>query len=49
VDEVIRAQLGPSHPLARALDEFLIDLGNGNASPHTIRAYRGDLLVFAAL
>jgi hypothetical protein len=48
VDEVIRAQLAPSHPLARALDEFLTDLGNGNASPHTICAYRGDLLAFAA-
>jgi integrase/recombinase XerD len=48
VDKVIRAQLGPSHPLARALDEFLTDLRNGNASAHTIRAYRGDLLAFAA-
>ena len=36
VNEVIRAQLGPSHPLALALDEFLTDLGN--ASKHTIRA-----------
>src|SRR4029453_14309008 len=48
VDDVIRAQLGPSHPLARALHESLTDLGNGNASPHTIRAYAGDLLAFAA-
>jgi integrase/recombinase XerD len=48
MDEVIRDQLGLSHPLARALDDFLTDLRNGNASPHTIRAYRGDLLAFAA-
>jgi integrase/recombinase XerD len=48
VDEVIREQLGPSHPLAPALNEFLTDLRNGNASVHTIRAYRGDLLAFAA-
>src|SRR5262249_24880534 len=28
-------------------DEFLTDLRDGNASAHTIRAYRGDLLAFA--
>lgn len=48
MDDVIREQLGPSHPLARAFDDFLTDLRNGNASDHTIRAYRGDLLAFAA-
>lgn len=48
MDEVIRENLGSGHPLARALDEFLTDLRNGNASAHTIRAYRGDLLAFAA-
>lgn len=47
VDEVIREKLGPAHPLARALDQFLTDLSNRNASAHTIRAYRGDLLGFA--
>lgn len=47
MDDVIRENLGSAHPLARALDEFLTDLANGNASAHTIRAYRGDLLGFA--
>lgn len=47
MDEAIREQLGSAHPLARALDEFLTDLANGNASAHTIRAYRSDLLGFA--
>ncbi|WP_433304667.1 site-specific integrase [Actinoplanes sp. CA-030573] len=46
MDDAIREQLGP--PLAAALAEFLTDLANGNASAHTIRAYRGDLLQFAA-
>ncbi|MFB9531674.1 site-specific integrase [Nonomuraea roseola] len=36
------------HPLARHLDDFLTDLANAGASPHTQRAYRGDLLQFAA-
>lgn len=48
MDDTVREHLGPSHPLARAFDEFLTDLRNGNASAHTIRAYRGDLLAFAA-
>ncbi|GAB3083066.1 tyrosine-type recombinase/integrase [Micromonospora schwarzwaldensis] len=48
MDEAIREQLGTGHPLAAALDAFLGDLANGNASAHTIRAYRGDLLQFAA-
>jgi integrase len=48
VDDVIPKHLGSAHPLAPALDEFLTDLRNGNASAHTIRAYRGDLLAFAA-
>lgn len=47
MDDVIRENLGSVHPLATALDEFLTDLRNGNASAHTIRAYRGDLLAFA--
>ncbi|HEX9352196.1 MAG TPA: tyrosine-type recombinase/integrase, partial [Streptosporangiaceae bacterium] len=41
-------QLGAAHPFARHLSDFLTDLGNANASAHTIRAYRGDLLQFAA-
>ncbi|MCN0154353.1 tyrosine-type recombinase/integrase [Salinispora arenicola] len=48
MDETIQDQLGSGHPLAAALDAFLTDLANGNASGHTIRAYRGDLLRFAA-
>ncbi|MEQ0560767.1 tyrosine-type recombinase/integrase [Amycolatopsis sp. NEAU-NG30] len=37
-----------THPLARHIDDFLADLANTNASKHTIRAYRGDLIQFAA-
>jgi integrase/recombinase XerC/integrase/recombinase XerD len=48
MDEAIREHLAPGHPLARALDAFLTDLANGNASARTIRAYRGDPLQFAA-
>ncbi|BCY11121.1 hypothetical protein L3i22_062090 [Actinoplanes sp. L3-i22] len=48
MDEAIREQLGADHPLAAAIDAFLTDLANGTASAHTIRAYRGDLLQFAA-
>jgi integrase/recombinase XerD len=40
-------QLGPEHPLARHLGDFLTDLSNANASGQTIRAYRGDLMQFA--
>jgi integrase/recombinase XerC len=32
----------------RAIDDFLRHLGEGNASSHTIKAYAGDLDVFAA-
>jgi integrase/recombinase XerD len=45
---VIVEQLGRSHPLAAHLDDFLTDLANAGASPHTRRAYRGDLIAFAA-
>ncbi|MEV5893662.1 hypothetical protein [Nonomuraea fuscirosea] len=38
---VISEQLGPAHPLAAPLDDFLTDLANGGASAHTRRAYRG--------
>ncbi|MGW0444804.1 Tyrosine recombinase XerD [Nonomuraea coxensis DSM 45129] len=48
VDPVIAEQLGRSHPLARHLDDFLTDLANAGKSAHTRRAYRGDLIAFAA-
>jgi hypothetical protein len=38
----------PGHPLARHIDDFLTDLANANKPRNTIRAYRGDLVVFAA-
>ncbi len=38
----------PGHPLARHIDDFLTDLANANKPHNTIRAYRGDLLAFAA-
>ena len=38
----------PRHPLARHIDEFLTDLANANKPRNTIRAYRGDLIGFAA-
>jgi integrase/recombinase XerD len=47
-DPAVTGHLGTAHPLARHLSDFLTDLGNANASPQTIRAYRGDLLQFAA-
>jgi integrase/recombinase XerD len=48
VDAMIVEQLGKEHPLARHLDDFLIDAKNANASRHTLPAYRGDLLQFTA-
>lgn len=48
MDPVLIEQLGRAHPLARHLDDFLTDLANAGASVHTLRAYRGDLLQFAA-
>jgi integrase/recombinase XerD len=48
MDPVIAGQLGRDHPLARHLDDFLTDQKNANASAHTVRAYRGDLLQFTA-
>src|SRR5277367_1427901 len=38
----------PGHPLARHIDDFLTDLANANKPRNTIRAYRGDLISFAA-
>ncbi|MET8052621.1 site-specific integrase [Streptosporangium sp. NPDC005286] len=48
MDPVIIEQLGRAHPLAAHLDDFLTDLANASASAHTRRAYRGDLMQFAA-
>jgi integrase/recombinase XerD len=48
MDPVLAEHLGREHPLARHIDDFLTDLANAGASPHTRRAYRGDLLQFAA-
>ncbi|MEV5893814.1 site-specific integrase [Nonomuraea fuscirosea] len=48
MDPVIAEQLGRAHPLARHLDDFLTDLANAGASAHTRRAYRSDLIAFAA-
>jgi integrase/recombinase XerD len=38
----------PGHPLAPHIDDFLTDLANANKPRNTIRAYRGDLVAFAA-
>src|SRR5215472_16846420 len=38
----------PGHPLARHIDDFLTDLANANKPRNTTRAYRGDLIGFAA-
>ena len=38
----------PGHPLAAHIDDFLTDLANANKPRNTIRAYRGDLIAFAA-
>jgi integrase/recombinase XerC/integrase/recombinase XerD len=38
----------PGHPLAPHIDDFLTDLANANKPHNTIRAYRGDLVAFAA-
>ena len=38
----------PGHPLARHIDDFLTDLAHANKPRNTIRAYRGDLIGFAA-
>src|SRR5436190_443685 len=38
----------PGHPLVGHIDDFLTDLANANKPRNTIRAYRCDLLGFAA-
>jgi integrase/recombinase XerD len=48
VDRLVTERLGVDHPLARHIGAFLTDLSNANASSQTIRAYRGDLIGFAA-
>ncbi|MDF2709602.1 MAG: putative recombinase [Nonomuraea muscovyensis] len=48
MDPIIAERLGLAQPLARHLDDFLTDLANAGASAHTGRAYRGDLIAFAA-
>ena len=47
MDTTVTGRLGAAHPFARRISDFLTDRGNANASAHTIRAYRGDLLQFA--
>jgi integrase/recombinase XerD len=48
VDRLVTERLGVDHPLARHIGAFLTDLSNANASSQTTRAYRGDLIGFAA-
>ncbi|MBB6347719.1 integrase/recombinase XerC/integrase/recombinase XerD [Nonomuraea muscovyensis] len=48
MDPVIAERLGHHHPLAAHLDDFLTDHRNAAAAPYTVRAYRGNLLHFAA-
>ncbi len=38
----------PGQPLARHIDDFFTDLANASKPRNTIRAYRGDLVAFAA-
>ena len=45
--QAVRGTL-PGHPLAGHIDDFLADLANANKPRNTIRAYRGDLIAFAA-
>ncbi len=48
MDPAVTGELGQAHPLARHIGDFLTDLANAGASDHTLRAYRGDLIQFAA-
>lgn len=45
---VMIGEPGQPEPLARHVCDFLTDLANAGASGHTLRAYRGDLALFAA-
>ena len=47
MDPAVMEALG-QHLLVRHIDDFLTDLANANKSGHTVRAYRGDLIAFAA-
>lgn len=48
VTDAVREALGTDHPLARHIGDFLTDQKNAGKSEHTVRAYRGDLIGFAA-
>jgi integrase/recombinase XerD len=48
VTDAVRAALGTDHPLARHIGDFLTDQKNAGKSEHTVRAYRSDLIGFAA-
>lgn len=48
VADAVRDVLGTTHPLARHIGDFLTDQKNAGRSEHTVRAYRGDLIGFAA-
>src|SRR5262249_26582029 len=45
---LVVGQLGRDHPLARHFADFLTDMANAGGSAQTVRAYRGDLIQFAA-
>ena len=47
-DDLIAFAALPGHLLACQIDDFLTDLANANKPRNTIRAYRGDLIAFAA-
>jgi integrase/recombinase XerC/integrase/recombinase XerD len=47
VHTAVADALGP-HPLALPIEEFLTDLRNAGRPDNTVRAYRGDLVQFAA-
>jgi integrase/recombinase XerC/integrase/recombinase XerD len=48
VSTAVADVLGTTHSLARHIGDFLTDLTNAGKSAHTVRAYRGDLIAFAA-
>ncbi|GAB4590264.1 tyrosine-type recombinase/integrase [Nocardia sp. IFM 10818] len=45
--DVLTDALGTDHPLVAPIDDFLTDLRNAGRSRNTIKAYRGDLIMFA--
>lgn len=48
MDTAVTDALGTTHPLARHIGDFLTDLTNAGRPATTVRAYRGDLIAFAA-